>query len=90
MTQIGVRRFFYFVLSALAVILLIGGKGILNIRKIHSENLRIESSIEELQAKNANLEKEIDLLRFNQVYQEKVVREVLGFTRDDELIYEFN
>lgn len=90
MTQIGIRRFFYIVVLGLGVVLLVGGRGILNIKKIYEENSRIEATIKRLEENNLALEKEIKKLKNNVYYQEKVVREVLGFTRDDEIVYEFN
>ena len=89
MTQSNLKKFFYTVLIALGIVLLIGGRGIMNIRRIHRENERIRGNIERLEILNGKYEVEIQDLRTSVSYQEKVIREVLGFTRDNEIIYEF-
>lgn len=89
MTQSNLKKFFYSVLIGLGIILLVGGRGILNIRRINSENKRIEKNIEKLKADNINYEKEIDLLKNSSSYQEKVVRELLDFSDKNEIVYIF-
>ena len=89
MTQSNLKKFFYMVLIGLGVALLIGGRGILNIRRISSENMRIVNNIERLEKLNKQFEEEINLLGTNMAYQEKVIRELLDFSRNDEIVYEF-
>lgn len=89
MTQSNIKKFFYSVLIGLCIILLIGGRGILNIRKIAHENRRIVKNIKSLETSNKEFENEIGLLKTSLVFQEKVIRELLDFSRTDELIYEF-
>jgi cell division protein FtsB len=89
MTQSNLKKFFYTVLIGLGIVLLIGGRGILNIRRIKSENNRIFKNIFHLEKINKNYENEIELLKSNINYQEKVIRELLDFSKDDELVYEF-
>ena len=89
MTQSNLKKFFYTVLIALGIVLLIGGRGIMNIRRIYRENNRIRGNIERLEILNGRYEVEIQALRTSVSYQEKVIREVLGFTKDNEIIYVF-
>jgi len=89
LTRSNLKKFFYIVLIGLGIVLLVGGRGILNIKKIYSENLRIEKNIVSLKESNKKLEEEISLLRHNTAYQERVIREVLGFSKEDEIVYEF-
>ena len=89
MTENNLKKFFYSVLLGLCAILLIGGRGILNIRKITNENKRIVKNINSLEISNQKIIEEINALTTNEKYQEKIVRELLDFSKEDEIVYEF-
>ena len=89
MTYGNIKKFFYAAVMLLCLTLLVGSRGILTIVKISSENMRIENNIRNIKEFNSKLGTEIKLLQSSIYYQEKVIRETLGFTKANELVYEF-
>jgi len=64
-----------------------GDNGILKLRKIEQENEKVKVASEKIKAENERLKKEIKLHQEDRKYVEKVAREELGMTRQDEIIY---
>ena len=66
-----------------------GDAGIFSYFKMHKTQGRLNHEIEELRQKNAELEKQIGLLRSDPHYIEQIAREQLGLVKDGETIYQF-
>jgi len=64
-----------------------GDNGILKLRKIEQESEKVKAASEKIKAENERLKKEIKLLQEDRKYVEKVAREELGMTRQNEIIY---
>ncbi len=56
---------------------------------LKNENKRIEKRIEDLKAQNSAYRKEIDAIKQDQRYLEKILREELGMIKDKEKIFRF-
>ena len=56
---------------------------------LKNENKRIEKRIEDLKAQNSAYKKEIDAIKQDQRYLEKILREELGMIKDKEKIFRF-
>ncbi len=55
-------------------------------KKLHN---KLERRVESLNTANAALKKEIDLLRNDEKYQEKLIRNRLNFVKRNEILYIF-
>jgi cell division protein FtsB len=64
-----------------------GENGILKLKKIEQESEKVKAASEKIRAENESLKKEIKLLQEDRKYLEKVAREELGMTRQDEIIF---
>jgi cell division protein FtsB len=80
---------FSFVALLLAVWLIFGRHGLLDLDKMQKENERFVAVIKELKEKNKLLAAEIRRLREDREYLESVARKELGLVRDSEIIYRF-
>ncbi len=56
---------------------------------LKNENKRIEKRMEDLKAQNSAYKKEIDAIKQDQRYLEKILREELGMIKDKEKIFRF-
>lgn len=68
---------------------LFGENGLLRLYRSYQVATALEGEVEELQAKNRQLEEEIRRLRDDPAYIERVARERLGMVRRDEVVYQF-
>jgi len=75
------------VLVALVIYLYIDG--IERFYKLHLENEKTKAKIEEIAYENRSLEMEIDALKNDKLYIERVAREELGMIKEGEKIYRF-
>ena len=80
---------FSFVALLLAVWLIFGRHGLLDLYKMQKENERSLAVIKELEEKNKLLAAEIRRLREDRQYLESVARKELGLVKDNEIIYRF-
>ena len=63
--------------------------GLLKNLKLHKNNEQIKHDIAELEAQNRALRLEIDNLKNNTRYMEKIAREELNMSREDEITFIF-
>ena len=68
---------------------LFGDKGVINTLRMLEYKGSLEEKIEQLEADNATLRREIHALREDHRYLEALARKELGMVKDDELIYQF-
>ena len=66
-----------------------GNQGLLTVQHKRQETLRMAREIELLEQENARLSHEIQRLRVDMVYLEKIAREEIGLVRAGELVFEF-
>ncbi len=66
-----------------------GDMGFLKNYKLYKQNKKIEANINELEIKNRDLRREIDNLKGNTRYIEKIAREELNMSRQDEITFIF-
>ncbi|MBC7186684.1 MAG: septum formation initiator family protein [Calditrichaeota bacterium] len=86
--RINVRRFLYPLIPiVLAVIYLSGSAGFVNQYRLAQKKRQLEQRERELEARKAELQAEIDRLRHDRAYLEKVAREVYGLCRPDEVVF---
>ena len=85
------RLTFFVVLSCIVLCMgyfsVFGDRGILHLQKLKAELSTITAASDELNRKNAELKKEIQLLKNDPRYIEKIAREELGLARKDEMVY---
>ncbi|MCR4437831.1 MAG: septum formation initiator family protein [bacterium] len=82
------RRFLYPLIPiVLAVIYLSGSAGFVNQYRLVQKKRQLEQRERELEARKAELQAEIDRLRHDRAYLEKVAREVYGLCRPDEVVF---
>ena len=77
-------------LLLLAWVLFAPGSGYLHYRKAQQELASIRQKNVELEQNNAALRQEIERLKTDEAYIEKVAREKHGLLKKDERVYEFN
>ena len=65
-------------------------KGLVLKHKLEKQLIEIKKENEKLEKENNKLGKEIFLLKNNPLYIEKIVKEKLGLTRKDEIVYIIN
>jgi cell division protein FtsB len=66
-----------------------GEQGLLAMQMKHQDLTRLAREIEILEQENARLGQEVQRLRVDMVYVEKIAREEIGLVRPGELIFEF-
>ena len=80
---------------ALLVVLLIlgvalfGEKGVVRLVKLMREREALQAEVQQLKDDNQRLRQEIDALRSDHRYLEKLARRELGMVREDEIVYQF-
>lgn len=84
-----IRRLNWFLLFMLLVMGLFGKRGWLDLKRMESENKRLERLISETQTEMARLEAQVVGLRQNRQIQEHTIRQVLGYIKPDEIVIEF-
>jgi cell division protein FtsB len=67
-----------------------GEQGLLAVQHKQQEITRLAREVELLEQENARLVHEIQRLRVDMVYVEKIAREELGLVRPGELVFEFS
>jgi cell division protein FtsB len=80
-------------LALVALILgfaLFGDRGILHMVKLTGQKADLEQQIAEAESANEALRGEINALRGDRRYIERVARTELGMVRDDELVFQFS
>ena len=86
----------FWVLTGVIVLLLVlwmlfaPGSGYLYYRGVQRELATIQEKNTELEQRNAALRQEIEKLKTDEAYIEKVAREKHGLLKKDERVYEFN
>ena len=86
------RVFIGFSLAINAILLyslIWGGQGLNAYRNLKEQHQLLEGRIQELDAKNIALSREIRLLQSDEKYQEKVIRNRFNFVKDNEILYIF-
>lgn len=84
----GVRRILYALIPILlALLYLSGSAGFINQYRLAQKRRQLEEKIRALEARKAELQEEIDRLRRDPSYQEKVARELYGLCRPDEVVF---
>ena len=66
-----------------------GDQGLRAYRNLKEQHYFLESRIKDLDERNIALSKEIRLLRSDEKYQEKVIRQRFNFVKDNEILYIF-
>jgi cell division protein FtsB len=64
--------------------------GLIVYRDLRQEHARLEAQVKELDKHNLALSHEIRLLRSDDSYVEKMIRQRLHYVKDDEILYLFN
>lgn len=67
-----------------------GKRGLLDWRRMHQENQKLERQIVTASAAKKKLERENEFLLKNPSEQERVIRSVLGYIKPNETVIEFN
>jgi len=65
-------------------------RGVVDLKQLTKKNSELERRVELAKLRKYDLEKQIQSFENNQEAQERVVRQVLGYVRKDELVFEFN
>lgn len=66
-----------------------GDRGILHMLKLSSQKDALSQKVAEVESQNEQLRAEIDSLRGDRRYIERLARTELGMVRDDELVFQF-
>ena len=69
---------------------LFGERGILHMLKLSSQKASLVEEITRHEVQNEALRREIDALKNDRGYIERVARTELGMVRDDELVFQFS
>lgn len=80
-------------LALVALILgfaLFGDRGILHMWKLSGQKATLAEAITEVETQNEGLRAEIQALRGDRRYIERIARTELGMVRDDELVFQFS
>ena len=86
-------RFNLWPLALVALLLgfaLFGDRGILHMMKLSGQKTILAEKIAETDAQNEKLRVEIEALRSDRSYIERLARTELGMVRDDELVFQFS
>lgn len=67
----------------------VGERGFIGLLKIKSEYASILNEVNQLKGENARLEMDIERLKNDKYYQEKLAREKMGFIREGEVVFLF-
>ncbi len=77
------------VAAALLGAIVFGERGLLRLHQLQAEQARMEAAIETKKAANRALRRELEALRNDPAYQERLAREELGLVRPGEIVYRF-
>lgn len=66
-----------------------GDQGILQLRTLHQEQLRMEAALHEQERLNLELRRQVRQLQSNRRHLERMAREEMGYVRPGELVYQF-
>lgn len=69
---------------------LFGERGILHMLKLAGQKASLSQELAESEAQNEKLRSEINSLRSDRRYIERIARTELGMVRDDELVFQFS
>jgi cell division protein FtsB len=86
------RRLPLWPLGAIAVVFLFAlfsNRGVLHILKLKKQQADLRQQLEQVEAVNAGLRKEIASLNTDRHHLERLARSQLGMVRDDEVVYQF-
>ncbi|HXG50574.1 MAG TPA: septum formation initiator family protein [candidate division Zixibacteria bacterium] len=89
-----VQRWLHYVLGSvlalLAVLTVVGDRGVLHLLRLKGEKARLDEQNYRLQKENELLRQKIRRLRSDNFYLEKLAREELNLVRRGEVIYRFS
>ncbi len=83
------RWIFAALLSAALVLVFTGKDGLINIYRLHRKTERIEAEVRQMEAMIDSLEIEVDRLKNDTAYIERMAREKLGMAHEGEKVYKF-
>jgi cell division protein FtsB len=84
-----VIRILVLILSGILVLLsIIGDKGVLDLRKLKTEEQKLQAEIQILSKKQAEWMAKIDSMKRNKSYIETLAREKLGLIKKNELVFQ--
>ena len=92
-SSLGGRRINFWPLALVVLILgfaFLGDRGILHMLKLSGQKADLLNKIAEVETENKALRNEIESLRSDPRYIERVARTELGMVRDDELVFQFS
>jgi len=89
MTRIVLRSLFALVVLYLVGRLLLGQNGLLHQFRLESANKELEHSIDSLELVLQNKKEERNRLLYDTLYIEQIARTHFGFSRPEELVYQF-
>ncbi|HON11316.1 MAG: septum formation initiator family protein [Fibrobacter sp.] len=84
-----ISKWIFLVLLLFLVFSLFGDQGFIALYKHHQQNRKLSSQIKQSHRVIDSLKTEIERLKNDTVYIEKIAREKLGMARRDEKIYKF-
>jgi cell division protein FtsB len=74
----------------LGIFLLFGENGLMHVRRLKSQQESLAQKVQNLQAENEMLRRQIDKLATGGEATEKAIRDQLGYVKSDETIIVFN
>ena len=77
------------VLAAVSFVVYLFAREGSHVYALHQENERVKTKGEELERANAELRKKIELIKTDEAYMEKIIRDELGMIKTGEKIYRF-
>ena len=84
-----VRAFNRLLIIVLLFMGMFGKRGLMDLRRMNSENQRISEEYQKLKEQNEELAFQIEALQKDKQVQEHTIRKVLGYIKPDETIIEF-
>lgn len=79
-------------LIAIALLILMGTfsrRGFLDWRRMVQQNERLSQKVEKVKEQKVAMERQIELFQKNPEEQERVIRQVLGYIKPNEIVVEF-
>ncbi|MDZ7385774.1 MAG: septum formation initiator family protein [candidate division KSB1 bacterium] len=87
-SHLGLRKLFLALIPILLSLLYLSGSaGFINHYRLAQRRRQLEEKAQTLEARKAALQQEIDRLKGDPAYQEKVARELYGLCRADEVVF---
>lgn len=88
------RRLFWVLVGAMVagalVVITFSDEGLFGLYRLKQKQARLELELTRLQAENQQLRQEIERLKHDPAYWEKIAREKLGLVQPDEIVFQFN